>query len=966
MRYQEIAILLPCHSLEDFPVHHEGDEAQGLLAGWSAMWHPAFIAAAGKIPTWMRVEDPPEELGDRLLVIPTVSADQVPTGFVQRARREGACVLHRQLDRDEMVESALSQLDGGAGGVEAEVAKDFLALGYCYLQIELLTRQMRYSSNLDELHFSAIVVEAAEAAMQGDAVAINEKLAACFDLLAEERDHYYSVDAFVLDLTLVARTTIGETFRDQFNAACPVNVMLSGEVLTRMAAQQPESLKTLRAALDASRCGLIGGEELERPLPLLPSEAVLGELRRGMEVFQRHLGRTPRVYGRHRFGLTPGLPQVLSRLGFAGACHATFEDGRVPEGSQVKLRWEGSDGSSIDAIGKAPLDASRPETFLNLAARLGESMDTDHVATLVLAHWPGRASPWLGDLHRINRFGNMLGRFVTVDEYFNDTDVPGYLERFEADQYRSPYLQQAVMARRPDPISSAVRYWRSRATATAAESLDTLASLIRSDLEGATPSLGPQLDQVVDDVRPLEETTRSAHRTALRRFAQSLTGGESLAGDEGDAAAGCLLANPSGMVRRIGIRSTRFHGVPAEHKAVYAGAVTDGETQLVVDVPPMGYVWLPTAGETLRKPARRRAETVAIDTREKDGVIALRNEFFEVLVNPRTGSLQSIHDYASRGNQFSQQLAYKLPGQRRPAGSAWMDPVESAVYSSMIADEVRVTASSEVFGEITARGSLVAPDGRRLAGFCQSYRLWRGGRVVELEIELDPEQEPRADPWGSYYCARFAWADEGADLYRTINDVRHKSEAVRFESPQLIEVDNGERRVAILTAGLPYHRRHGLRMLDSLLITRGETARRFRLGIGVELPHAIHAATTFQQPEMVAWTGTPTAASDSAAWLFQLDNRNVLPTSWSPWIEEGQIVGFRVRLLETAGRPARVQVKGFRDVAVARQVDFCEQGLGDCRLENGAICLQLTGHEWAELEARWDTAPPHSEAAPAS
>ena len=189
---------------------------------------------------------------------------------------------------------------------------------------------------------------------------------------------------------------------------------------------------------------------------------------------------------------------------------------------------------------------------------------------------------------------------------------------------------------------------------------------------------------------------------------------------------------------------------------------------------------------------------------------------------------------------------------------------------------------------------------------------------------------------------------------------------MRFEAPQLIEVENGERRVSILTAGLPYHRRHGLRMLDSLLITRGETARRFRLGIGVELPHAIHAATTFQLPDMVASTGTPPAASAAAAWLFQIDNRNVLPTSGSPWVEEGQVVGFRVRLLETAGRPARIQIKGFRDLAMARQVDFCNQGIGDCRLENGAICVQLSGHEWAELEARWDTGRPAAAANPVS
>ena len=29
MKYRENIILLPCHSLEDFPLHHEGDDAQG-------------------------------------------------------------------------------------------------------------------------------------------------------------------------------------------------------------------------------------------------------------------------------------------------------------------------------------------------------------------------------------------------------------------------------------------------------------------------------------------------------------------------------------------------------------------------------------------------------------------------------------------------------------------------------------------------------------------------------------------------------------------------------------------------------------------------------------------------------------------------------------------------------------------------------------------------------------------------
>ena len=41
MNYTDLTVLLPCHSLEDFPLYHEGAEADGLLAAWSALWHPA-------------------------------------------------------------------------------------------------------------------------------------------------------------------------------------------------------------------------------------------------------------------------------------------------------------------------------------------------------------------------------------------------------------------------------------------------------------------------------------------------------------------------------------------------------------------------------------------------------------------------------------------------------------------------------------------------------------------------------------------------------------------------------------------------------------------------------------------------------------------------------------------------------------------------------------------------------------
>ncbi len=168
MTYQQLIVLLPCHSLEDFPTHHEGDEAQGLLANWTALWHPALLASTDAIPSWHRAESPPEEVANALIVVPGVSQSELPAGFTQRAEKNGANVICGVLDRQQIVETALERMDDASRRVDPSLAADFLALGYCFLQVELLTRQMRYSSNLDEIHFQGQVVSAATALVRGD------------------------------------------------------------------------------------------------------------------------------------------------------------------------------------------------------------------------------------------------------------------------------------------------------------------------------------------------------------------------------------------------------------------------------------------------------------------------------------------------------------------------------------------------------------------------------------------------------------------------------------------------------------------------------------------------------------------------------------------------------------------------------------------------------------------------------
>src|SRR5690349_2405848 len=101
----------------------------------------------------------------------------------------------------------------------------------------------------------------------------------------------------------------------------------------------------------------------------------------------------------------------------------------------------------------------------------------------------------------------------------------------------------------------------------------------------------------------------------------------------------------------------------------------------------------------------------------------------------------------------------------------------------MVADRVEVTSPGPVLGEITSRGRLVDPEGKVMAGFVQRVQAWRGSPVLTLEIELEVQEEPRADPWNSYFASRFAWNDAGADVRRSVSCVSQPTEAKKLEAP---------------------------------------------------------------------------------------------------------------------------------------------------------------------------------------
>ena len=333
----------------------------------------------------------------------------------------------------------------------------------------------------------------------------------------------------------------------------------------------------------------------------------------------------------------------------------------------------------------------------------------------------------------------------------------------------------------------------------------------------------------------------------------------------------------------------------------------------------------------------------------------LRNEFCEIHFDPASGAIRSISDYENRDPRLAQQIALRLPRGGEPG--------DEANYSIMAADRIDVTSAGPALGEIVCRGRLLDREGRRVAGFRQTTRLWRGSRVIDLLIDLDVERQPGSNPWDSYYAVRFAWKDEAAVVHRGVGLANMPTDLTQFESPHFIDICSGKRQTTLLCGGLPYHRRLGLRKLDTLLAVQGETARSFRIGIGIDVPNAAAAAMGFLSPPLVLPDQPPPPLP--AGWLFHIDRRNVVATHWellprdasasngrdpNACDEARQKSAFRVRLLETEGHGVSLGLRCLLAVAAARRINAGDVPSVPLEVAGDRVDIAIGPHQWIEVE----------------
>jgi hypothetical protein len=479
MQPARAVVFLPCHTLDDFPAWIEEAEADDVLACWTAAWDPRLVAAVGRVPGWASVDlRPPDE--EPILGL-------VPAAFDARfaGQADATCTAGSRWVRGVAGAAAVTAAAieaAGVGSPATGLEDDFRALGLAVLLAELLARRMRSEAGLEATDFPSTAVAAARAAVAGDEPQAREKLRECFGFLSASRARYYPVDLWLVDMVLLAETTLGHPLVDELAGPTPLGIVATGCIVERLAANHPASLAVLKAACAAGTACACGGRDTDGPLVLDTPEEVLASFVRGRAAWELHVGTGPLSFARVGGGAAPLVPAVLAGLGYLGAVWPLFDGTPLPDPGGSRIRWEGAGEATVDAIARPPVDVREARAILALPERLGDAIDHDHVAVITFARYAGTASPWHGLLRRIGSWTDALGTFVTPDELFRRTPGAGTAVAFEPDAFPVP-SPSAVAA---DPLAAPV-------TAAAAEArrIVAAADAVRPLLAATTAAPAP-------------------------------------------------------------------------------------------------------------------------------------------------------------------------------------------------------------------------------------------------------------------------------------------------------------------------------------------------------------------------------------------------------------------------------------------------------------------------------------------
>ncbi|HJZ54577.1 MAG TPA: hypothetical protein VKE74_06440, partial [Gemmataceae bacterium] len=786
MSDRQLHLLSPYRLPTSYPLQLSGDEVSSWLNGYAALWHPAALAGAGQPPQASNSYDHDNPSPGFVYAVPQGPHLYQPDDWKDRVRNATAVAFHPTADRTETIESLKAALrEKGESGplldLPPDVARLFAGLGYGYLLIDALFETMDHERLLDAAGFWADVTAAVEAASRNDE-AFRTHLKAAAEKLQAARQQVSSSPFYWLDWVIPDPADLAAPWPESLRAGIPLTLLASGETLERLAEQAPERFAELKAKILPNLplgVDLCCGSYRDREDALMPFESQWWNLRKARETVQRLFGVETTVYARKKSAYHPQLPSWLVQMGYRHAVLLSLDGALIPTLRGTAVDWPSPDGKSINAFTREPLPAHDPHTFFNLVYHTYQAISQDAAPSVALVHKGKPAAESYRDLLALAELAPVLGNWTGLGRYFTDGVHGDYIGTRTADEFFADYLDERVTnEHRPDPVSGFPRQLRLRRRIDAAY---TLAALHR----GLTANPGPEDAEALKKLADVEEAIElrgvnspppDAGGWVADELADQLGSLEThwakkladrLQARSADGQPGLMVFNSCGFTRRVALELDGFRGPIPVADAVKAAEFVGDKARLVVELPPLGYTWIPRVGSPNAPPPKPRLKLA-------EGLI-VRNEFFEADVDSATGGLRGFRDLRTRANRFGEQLVFN-PG------------------SKMRARDIRITNAGAALGEITSEGDILNDHDEVLATFRQRFRAWLGRPVLEMRIELDVKHAPTGYPWHSYYAARFGWRDDRGVLFRGVNGQNTQTGYTRPVSPDYLEVRLGSER----------------------------------------------------------------------------------------------------------------------------------------------------------------------------
>ena len=936
-------LLSPYRPPTSYPVSLDPLEAETWLSSWFTLWHPAVLDRLAHPPTASTIYEHDPPTSGCVYALPNGPSDNHPEDWQHRAIEANCIVFDAVKDQAatfENLRQAFAKVNAASElfDVGPNVAGKFAAIGYGLLIVESMFDAMDHQPLLDVDGFKQDMRLALDALKQhGDYETslrdAAEKLRAAFESLNSNTLAW-------LDFVVVEPNKLDTPWPSRG----PMTVLCSGSTLQRLADEAPTRFNELKANGEAEvACGSMH----EREESTLPPESQWFDLTQARITVRKLLDRETTIYARQRSAFHANLPSWLTHCGYSNAILLGFDAALVPTSNSAVVNWPAPDGQTIDAFARMPESANDPQTFFNIVYTLHQAITQDTAPVMALLHRGSTPAVGYAELQQLLQLAPVFGSFTHLKSYLEDYHYGDYLGAEGADDYFNDALDDRVTTHCQSPVTAFARHARLRRKL---DGVNVLAALHTTLNEPRPSGSGPDEDRspTVAALIELEETLESAPISAdSSQIATQLHNAETswanLLAERVQARSpenqpGYLIFNTCSATRRVALEIDNFGGGVPIDGPIKAAEFHNNHAKLVVEVPSLGFAWIPTSpkrqlGPSTTSPKRQLGPSTTSPKRKLGRTAEnnlVRNEYFEAELDPTTGGLRAYRDLRTRVNRLGMQLIYN-PG------------------SKSIADSVEVTHAGAALGEVTATGRIVDEHDKLLATFRHRLRAWMGRPALELSLHIEPTHKPKGYAWHSYYGARFGWRDDRAALFRGVNGANCFTSQTRPCSNDYLEVRIGGERTFIFTGGLPFLQRHGSRMADVVLIPEGETGTDFELLLAMDRDYPMQTAASWITPTPIVATEKGPPPSGASAWLAHVDLPSLWLTSLRP--ELGRAVS--ARFIECAGFGGAADMLFAVSPTSANLINGEGIEISTLTVNDGVVPLEFSAHETMRVLAKF-------------